>query len=688
VRLGAWRDAARQLDALSGSERARPEVRYVRARVASQLGEWPAVIAQLDGLEAKMTAFASSIGLLRAEAQMRAGPAEEAARFLAARSGVRELTRAAEAWESAGRPEEARAAAERAVRAAAGRTGDDAVDAHAVRARLAEKTGDRRTAVADLRFVAKHSGRADQQDAVADQIARLEPSSALTAEERVGLARNMARAGRSQAALEQLGRAQGAAASADSRDAIGYARAMALYLDRGRYEEAGAAFEQVAKESPALAADALFHAAKAWSRADHNERAARLFRDVVRRFPATPWAERSSYHGARLLMLEARWGAAASAYAAHLERFARGPNAPEARHEHALCLLFAGQNARARKAIAQLADRAPDRLAADSLRQIEAVAAYRAGDREGAVRIWNELATAEPFGWPGLAARARLAAVGRAAPPLPAPPSGAPVALDVPLPPEADLLRGLGLERDAEDLLRDHEREIARAHGGRGTEALCALYSKLSRARRRFWVAQQGVPGRLLESAPTTSSRWAWECLFPRPYAAAVATLEAREALPAGLMHAVMRQESAFAPEVRSRAGAVGLMQLLPATARKLAAEQGQTIEDGALEGPEANLRLGARYLGKLLAMFRGETALAAAAYNAGPKAVGSWLARAGDLELDLWVARIPYAETRRYVWKVMGNLARYRYLEKGAEGVPAVTLALPREVVVGAEAY
>jgi len=82
--------------------------------------------------------------------------------------------------------------------------------------------------------------------------------------------------------------------------------------------------------------------------------------------------------------------------------------------------------------------------------------------------------------------------------------------------------------------------------------------------------------------------------------------------------------------------------------------------------------------LKKLLDSFGGNVALAAAAYNAGPAAVRRWLDGAKTLPLDVFVAHIPYAETLEYVERVVGNYARYRYLEDGPAGVPKLTLELP----------
>jgi soluble lytic murein transglycosylase len=125
-------------------------------------------------------------------------------------------------------------------------------------------------------------------------------------------------------------------------------------------------------------------------------------------------------------------------------------------------------------------------------------------------------------------------------------------------------------------------------------------------------------------------------------------------------------------------------MQLLPDTARRIAAETGAPFDEKLLATATVNLDLGGRYLAKMLRAFGGSVPIAAAAYNAGPQAVGRWLSRMRGVDLDVWVAMIPYDETRTYVSRVVGNLARYGYLEGGEKGVPPIDLVLPPPVADG----
>jgi soluble lytic murein transglycosylase len=152
---------------------------------------------------------------------------------------------------------------------------------------------------------------------------------------------------------------------------------------------------------------------------------------------------------------------------------------------------------------------------------------------------------------------------------------------------------------------------------------------------------------------------------------------------PAGLepaiTDAIMRQESSFDPGAVSSAGAVGLMQLMPATARRIAAKDGLPF-DGDLTDPQTNMLLGTAYFTALLQSFGECLPLAVAAYNAGPSNVASWLAEYGDPEMsassggaDLidWVEEIPFSETRNYVQRVTESIIVYRALSTGRADSP-----------------
>lgn len=130
--------------------------------------------------------------------------------------------------------------------------------------------------------------------------------------------------------------------------------------------------------------------------------------------------------------------------------------------------------------------------------------------------------------------------------------------------------------------------------------------------------------------------------------------------------HAIIRQESMFNPDALSPAGAHGLMQLMPGTAKDVAKEIGIRYKPSRLNDPDYNLRLGTAFVENQLDMFNGSYVLALAGYNAGPKHVREWIAQAGDprspdVDAIDWVEEIPIAETRNYVQRIIESLQIYR---------------------------
>ncbi|MBT5751892.1 MAG: lytic transglycosylase domain-containing protein, partial [Rhodospirillaceae bacterium] len=133
------------------------------------------------------------------------------------------------------------------------------------------------------------------------------------------------------------------------------------------------------------------------------------------------------------------------------------------------------------------------------------------------------------------------------------------------------------------------------------------------------------------------------------------------------LLLALMRQESGFSVQAISHAGARGLMQLMPATARNVARQIKLPFSKNRLmSDPEYNMKLGRAYISGLLNKYDNSYVLALAAYNAGPGRVKRWLKENGDPRksdvdsLD-WIEMIPFNETRTYVQRVLGNLQVYR---------------------------
>lgn len=174
------------------------------------------------------------------------------------------------------------------------------------------------------------------------------------------------------------------------------------------------------------------------------------------------------------------------------------------------------------------------------------------------------------------------------------------------------------------------------------------------------WTALSQLDQALLSLPPQQCSLAAdlERSLHPIRFAAAFRQAARDRGLSESLLLGLTKQESRFTPAVHSAAGAVGLMQLMPATAAELA---GHPISDAELEQPGVNLELGSLYLQRLLLQGQGDPLRAVASYNAGPGAVQRWITPQLQQEPELWVEAIPYPETRLYVKKVLGNAWTYQ---------------------------
>jgi soluble lytic murein transglycosylase len=220
------------------------------------------------------------------------------------------------------------------------------------------------------------------------------------------------------------------------------------------------------------------------------------------------------------------------------------------------------------------------------------------------------------------------------------------------------------------------ERRAASEHPGLTRAVHLMTIGLRSEGVREWNFSLRGLGDReLLAAAQLACDRQIWDrCIstsdrtrseidvlqrFPTPFREAVMAQTARAGVDPAYVYGLIRQESRFVMDARSHAGASGLMQLMPATARWTAKRLGVPYTPGSINDRDLNLRLGTGYLKLLLDDFEGSQALAAAAYNAGPGRPRRW--RNGpELEPAMWAETIPFNETRDYVKKVLSNAVYY----------------------------
>lgn len=240
--------------------------------------------------------------------------------------------------------------------------------------------------------------------------------------------------------------------------------------------------------------------------------------------------------------------------------------------------------------------------------------------------------------------------------------------------------------------------------GSPGLQRARELYilGRESEADAEWRQATQGFDRPALQQAAVLAHRWDWhsqaiatvsraehwedlELRFPLAYREEVINNARSDAVDTAWAYAVIRQESSFRPDARSPVGALGLMQIMPATGRQIAQElRDASADHPALLQPDINLRYGIRYLRQILERLQNNPMLATAAYNAGPNKVAQWLPTRDAMPADVWAETIPYRETRSYVQRVMEYAAIYQR-RLGAQS-PEMTLGARMKPVLPSE--
>lgn len=689
IRAERWEEAEAAFSRASDDERNKPEAKLARARVLRMLGKEDEAVKLLGSLDDALPLVRDVIAKERALDAMKVGPADKAAEWLGAESKPGSWLLAAEAWERAGNTPRARTEYERVIASSKHSLAEE-TRARTARLRILSDAKNDAEGLVDARWLAIYALDEDAATKAEGLVEHAKPPKPLTIEELLTRARTLAENGRDEAALRAVERASKATGPSKlSKIDRCRARAEVLYKARTRYSEAAAAYRTCAEMKSPRSAEDAFLSARALSRADRDSDALTAFALVAQRYPKTTWADQAEFHIARTHALAGSWSDAARAFDTYAQHWPTGKEKAEANRYRAIAHLMNGDFKLARKLLEELAGDAKDPNLQARWTNLAAFAALQDGDRLHAVARWSEVARSQPASFPALVARARLASLSAPIPPMfetafeTAPQTANAPPLEVVLPPPADMLHRIGFDDEAEKVLRDREGVVVGHAGSREIEALCNAYGAIDRGKRRYQISRR-LPATWIQSAPSKGNLFAWNCVFPRPHASHVRAAAKESGVSPSLIWAVMRQESAFDPEVVSPARAVGLMQLMPRTANTVAKTNGLPHDEAWLVLPGHNIALGTRYLRELTSDFAGNVPLAVASYNAGPEAIRRWKARAKGETLDVFVETIPFLETREYVVRVLGNCARYEILEGGESSLSALPLSLDEVKILG----
>jgi soluble lytic murein transglycosylase len=434
---------------------------------------------------------------------------------------------------------------------------------------------------------------------------------------------------------------------------------------------------------------ALYQGAKASAAAKRVDEALARFEEVERRFPKNRLADDSRYRSALLVADQGDAARSVAMLSSLADTYPEGDMAGDALFRVALDKIDRRELAEARAVLDRILTLPGGILSGSGAARAEyfrARVAQLAGEVDDAKARYAKLVGARPLSYYMLLAFARLKALDEAQAAaawndlIAREPAGTLWARDRPefSSPAFGLFTRL-LEVGEIDAARREASAAGLAGDSTDPEVLWATAWLYERAGAPE-IGHAFSRSRLIDyRAHWPAGRWrlAWEVAFPRPWESIVLRESESAHVPAALTWAIMREESAFNPEARSSASAVGLMQLMQPTARLVAqGPLGRSVSPGddagtwpvlldedALRRPDLSVALGVRLLSSLRGSFPGRPALAIAAYNGGTVAVRRWLNERGGLDFDVFVERIAFDETRNYVKRVLSSQAAYAAL-------------------------
>jgi soluble lytic murein transglycosylase len=519
--------------------------------------------------------------------------------------------------------------------------------------------------------------------------------------ERPGPARDEAllllREGDPDAARELIERVLRHAAAADERVPLLETLAAAQY-EAGRIDAAEAILDDIVTTHPReeYAPRALLQGATwRWNR-DHDAAALERFQDFLRHYPQSAGAADALYAIGRIHQTAGRFDDARKAYGELVQRFSGAKTAPDARWRVCWLAYLEARYAQAAACFDELGRPAGPDQTRESARYWHARSVERSEGASAAGPLFARVLSDFPRGYYAALVERELEGAGAA----PAP-GGRPSIMNVtrasqaavrdgaapafpalaadPAAPQLDRARfGRAVDLATMGLRRHAVRELDAIRFPPRSQPdaqilLLEAYARLGRYDRIFgasgidWPREHEAPGHPLD-----------RFVYPRAYWELISRYGGEHDVDPNLVAALIRQESRFLLDAVSPRGARGLMQLMPATAARLAKRVGHA-EPGTrdLERPEINIQYGTLYLGELAGQYQASTFKVLAAYNAGERALAKWERRFADVPPDEFVERITYRETRDYVKKVMGNYRVYRILYDGmATADPPVALA------------
>lgn len=490
------------------------------------------------------------------------------------------------------------------------------------------------------------------------------------------------------------------------------AMGIALY-NLGKRGESAIVLEKLVNDYPVQeqTAEALNWLGKSYSKLGEREKGIGTFQKIVSSYPEGEWADDALFYIGNLYRETSDLNMALKFYGRLASEYPESKFADSALWWNAWAYYGAGEFKKTEQALQELVSRYPRSFLVHQARYWQGKTAEKRDDPARAALYYGRVLQKGPYTYYGYRAAERLVALG-------IPQGAAPTNMPV------DAVPDCGAEPCSEDPLTAYETDdgppvwtdetrqlLAAEPSFKKTLELMHLDMK-KEAAAELWSLQERLPhtrGALLGLSkaffelgdyyrslilvlrnyqPYLDGRTRetpadlWVLAYPQGYWDSIATYSKKYGQDPYFIAAIIREESQFHAAALSPAGARGVMQVMPQTGEWVARNVSVPgFDRSRLFEPDMAINVGTWYISHLMKLFKGDPLFVAAAYNAGPGAVTSWLARNGSagMERDVFVESIPFSETRGYVKKVLRNYAEYKRIY--GKAVPA---ALPLPLVQG----
>ncbi len=490
-------------------------------------------------------------------------------------------------------------------------------------------------------------------------------------------------------------------------------------FNTGKRGEAAAILEKVVKAYPsdARTPEALLWIGRSYSKLGDWERGEKTFQKILDSYPWSDWADDALFFMGNIYRETGDMKKALAYYGRLAAEYPGSKFADSAIWWKAWTSYTAGDFKKAEKTLQELINRYPKSFLVKQARYWQGKIAEKQGDLSRALAYYERLREKGPYTYYGYRATERMAALSVSGvvektdlppdliiqceegtcPEDPAQPNdaddGPPVwteetkallAAEPSFKKTLELMH-LDMKKEASIELWSLHEKLPRKRGA--LIGLSKAFFELGDFYRSLMIVLRNYE-RYLEAPLSKTPEDLWLLAYPQAYWESIIAYSRKYGQDPYFIAAIMREESQFNTEALSPAGARGLMQVMPSTGSQVAQMiKMRGFDGGKLFDADTAINIGTWYIGLLMKRFKGDPYFASAAYNAGPEAVSSWLAKNGNSrDRDTFVESIPYMETRGYVKKVLRNYAEYKRIYGKTGTLPAALDQRPPDSVGAAK--